>query len=186
MSLACGNKKRGCQWKGSQQSDLRSHEKACPCAVVSCSNGCKKTDLLRKDLEKHLLECPRRDYFCELCREKVMFESMSAHKKNCDGKKCKCPKCRCTIVKGMRQEHMDKFCPSMTIRCPYEGCGMELLVKEFNRHCKVAEHTDKTKMRKLTHQDDEEGASRSSAAADAAKALSSGTSQTRSRVCNII
>ena len=186
MSLVCSNKKTGCDWKGSQ-SDLGSHEKECQYAVVSCSNECsKKTKLLRKDIEKHLLECPKRYYYCEVCGKREMFEKKSAHNKSCGSKREKCSQCNKFIVKGTRQEHMDKLCPSKKIKCPCEGCGMELLVKDLNRHIREAKHIDKTKMRELTHQDVEDGVSASSAAAGAANALPSGESRIRSSYCNIL
>ena len=100
LKTKCDNSSNGCEWIGELRS-LDKHLLTCDFTLLPCPNQCKKDEeilkLLRKDIEKHKKECPRRQYECPHCKETGEYQERTT-------------------------THLEE-CPKNRIYCPNDGCG---------------------------------------------------------------
>ena len=116
----------------------------CEFTMLFCPRLCKddKNEIkyfMRKDRDKHLKrECPFRDYKCEHCGMKGMYEDITqVHDKTCKKKIVPCPNLACpeTIQRRMTKRHLEE-CDYSEIPCKYRkiGCGVKMMRKDMPKH----------------------------------------------------
>ena len=97
-----------CKWSGELR-ELQSHLKSCQYEKIDCPNKCK-ADLMRLDLDKHLLTCPLRLETCEHCQIQVVATQLARH-------------------------HV-LICPKFPVNCPV--CGeVEVMRENINSHINI-------------------------------------------------
>ena len=78
---------------GNIRAIARQHKKVCPFVTIRCPNNCGKM-LLRKDLEQHKGECGSREVECDICNQKVKYNSLGYHQQtSCPKVQVKCKFC---------------------------------------------------------------------------------------------
>ena len=96
LQVKCSNVDRKCKWVGTVGT-LEAHVAICEFTLVPCTNGCKdnKNEIahfMKKDLDKHLENCPNRDHKCEYCGEKGTYAHITqVHDNICEEKIVPCP-----------------------------------------------------------------------------------------------
>ena len=138
-------KEHGCSWKG-PLGKLEDHMKECNFVDVSCPKNCGK-ELKGKDVKQHLdEECPNRVVPCDHCDEEMQWNGLESHFKTCPKFPLSCGLCgKEKVTNEMMEEHLDKECPQMEVRCPFSalGCTFEGLRAKVNAHVEeqLASHT---------------------------------------------
>ena len=97
--------------------------------------------LLRKDIEKHKKECPRRQHKCPHCKEAGEYqERTTTHLDECPMIEVPCPKreCKENILRRNISDHLQE-CMFEEVPCKYTniGCGEKVLrrdIKELQEH----------------------------------------------------
>jgi TNF receptor-associated factor 6 len=82
LSVRCRSREKGCEWSGELRA-LEDHKKNCPFEEISCPNGCGLT-ALRKVVNFHTDDCPKRWVSCELCNLYVQYDGMEFHVSMCN------------------------------------------------------------------------------------------------------
>lgn len=135
LGVNCGNVERGCKWQGTV-STCEKHLATCKFSLVLCPNDCKDSNLLRKDLLRHLeRDCPNRDYECKHCGKKGTFAFiMKVHDPTCKKKMIPCPNAECTDT--MRRQGIKRHlesCDYTEIPCKYLKLGCDVKMKRNAR-----------------------------------------------------
>ena len=118
------------------------HLTSCDFSHLSCPNECKKVEqLLRKDMEKHKKECPRRQYECPHCKESGEYEErITQHLEDCPMIEVPCPKreCKECILRRDISGHLTE-CMFEDIPCKYAniGCKEKVLRRDL---CQLKDH----------------------------------------------
>ena len=142
LTILCDNSLKGCEWVGELRS-LDGHLVSCGFTLLPCPNKCCKDrkcmELLRKDLEKHLVEeCPRRQYSCPHCQEVGEYqERTTTHLEECPMKEVPCPKRQCMLLIPRCDLSKHRLeCPFEEVFCKYKsiGCEEKILRKDLERH----------------------------------------------------
>ena len=137
----CDNEPNGCEWAGELRS-LDEHLARCGFTLLLCPNKCQKADkmvkVLRKDLERHSEECPRRLYKCRHCQEVGEYEERTTtHLDECPLIEVPCPKRRCiaSIARRDLSKHREE-CLFEQVSCKYAsiGCKEQILRKDQEEH----------------------------------------------------
>ena len=109
---------------------FKDHMETCEFAMVPCPKKCRVSyvSLRRRDLDKHLENCPLRDYTCQHCGEKGTFAGITGiHDMTCEKKILPCSNAECTQTMERQQmdEHVLTQCPHTVISCKYKGIGCD-------------------------------------------------------------
>ena len=155
----------GCEWTGELRS-LQDHLQTCDYVMVPCSNWCtiysrkrafseepqlpkrKVLEVYRKDLQKHLEECPQREYTCPHCEETDNHSYITGyHTSQCPKMEIKCsnaPLCKQVILREDEETHLST-CPYQKVPCKYKefGCSVQPFLKDLQDH----ENDDKAHLR---------------------------------------
>ena len=142
LKVECSNRSNGCQFVG----ELGQHDAICDFSLLPCPNKCtdqqnKITTVMKKDMEKHTMECPKRQYECPHCKEtgeynerttKHLEECASIIEDVCPNEGCTEKLLHCDLPKH-RQE-----CPRELVMCKYAylGCDVTLPREEMTEHHK--------------------------------------------------
>ena len=142
------------------------HLRTCGYILVRCTNDCKvysrkrrfsiepqppkqiTLKVYRKDLEKHLAECPRRLYSCPYCEEIGEYQNIAGfHTFLCSKMTIKCsnaPLCKQTFLRESKEVHL-LSCLYQKVLCKYNevGCTVQPLRKDLEDH----ENDDKAHLR---------------------------------------
>ena len=115
LKVQCSNHSNGCEWGG----DLQQHEATCDFTLLPCPNNCtdqqnKTTNVVRKELEKHLMECPKRQYECPHCKKTGEYQERTT-------------------------KHLD-HCTKLEEVCPNHGCGEKVLRSDIPKHRQECPH----------------------------------------------
>ena len=146
LKTLCDNASHGCKWVRELRS-LDEHLASCDFTLLPCPNKChrgregkksKHVQLLRKDLEKHIKECPRRQYECPYCQEAGEYwEMTTTHLDECPMIEVPCPKrqCKTSIARCDLAKHHQE-CLFEKVPCKYTiiGCKQEVLRKNLIEH----------------------------------------------------
>ena len=154
---------------GNIRAIARQHKKVCPFVTIRCPNNCGKM-LLRKDLEQHKGECGSREVECDICNQKVKYNSLGYHQQtSCPEVQVKCEFCGEEMTRKLlgkkgwsgREFHEgvghdedeydlnvdDKFCnghyaecSKMLLRCEFYDRGCHV---KFKREDAAAHHAEK-------------------------------------------
>ncbi len=110
------------------------------CDYVKCSNVCEATQILRKDLQKHLEEeCPRRQYSCPHCEETDEYKYITGeHTEICPKMIIECsnaPHCKTTFPREVEHTHLST-CQYQEVACKYSefGCKNKTIRKDLQEH----------------------------------------------------
>ena len=145
LRVECDNHCNGCEFVG----ELGQHDATCDFSLLPCPNKCtdqhnKTTTVLRKDMEKHAMECPKRPYECPHCKETGDYqERTTKHLQECAKMEDVCPNEGCT-EKPLRcdlPKHRQE-CPRQLVLCKYAylGCDVTLPREEMTEHQKQQHH----------------------------------------------
>ena len=141
LPVRCDYVQEGCTWEGTVRT-LEEHTSKCR---LPCPNRCGNTQLLGKELEKHLKhECPNRDYKCIHCGKKGMHaQIMNIHDPICEKKVISCPNTKCTreIRREELTDHLENDCEYVTVPCKHKNIGC--LEKLERRDMRAHEEDDK-------------------------------------------
>ena len=141
LKVECSNRSKGCQFVG----ELGQHDATCDFSLLPCPNKCtdqqnKITTVMKKDMEKHTMECPKRQYECPHCKETGEYnERTTKHLEECPKMEDVCPNEGCT-EKSLRcdlPKHRQE-CPHELVMCKYAylGCDVTLPREEMTEHQK--------------------------------------------------
>ncbi len=143
LIVECSNVDKGCEWKGAIR-DLTDHLATCgfspiPCPRYCTSNGVTYNHFLRKDMERHLADCPNRYYECGRCGEKGVYATIKhIHDKTCPKMILPCPNAGCSKVMQRQQlfQHANFECEHTMIECIHKsiGCDTRLKRKDMAEH----------------------------------------------------
>ena len=132
-----------CEWVGTVGT-FKEHLATCEFTLLPCPKECKDDNnkvkaFMRKDLDKHLKDCPNRSCTCEYCGEKGTYANITAvHDKTCEKKIVPCSNTECpkTMQCQLLGKHVNTECEYTEIPCKYKklGCGMELKRKDMAAH----------------------------------------------------
>jgi hypothetical protein len=139
LKVDCINNTRSCEWSGELR-ELQNHLKNCQFEKIDCPNKCN-TDVMRLDLDKHLLECPLRLEKCEHCKIDVVVQQLARHHVlMCPKFPVNCPICgEAEIMRENVNSHLNIIsgdCPMVKVPCSFRhiGCMFE------DQRCKMAKH----------------------------------------------
>ena len=145
LKVECGNHSNGCQFVG----ELGQHDATCDFSLLPCPNKCtdqqnKITTVLRKDMEKHTMECPKRPYECPHCKETGNYqERTTKHLLECAKMENICPNEGCTkkVLRCDLPKHRQE-CSRQLVVCKYAyiGCDVTLTREEMTEHQKEQHH----------------------------------------------
>jgi len=127
-----------CKWQGKYGERVMHIEKYCEFTFVKCPNGCG-LELLRKELEAHIKECPESSNPCEKCGKSIKRNQTEMHKNECPNEPIDCPNnCGLKIARSKIEEHIKKECENVTEVCKYSlgGCDFSGTRKALNEHYK--------------------------------------------------
>ncbi|RNA19556.1 TNF receptor-associated factor 6 [Brachionus plicatilis] len=137
LKVDCFNS--NCAWTGELR-EQQTHLKNCQFEKIECPNKCK-TDVMRLDLDKHLLECPLRLEKCEHCKIEVVVTQLARHHLlMCPKFPVNCPVCGETEV--MRENingHINIIsgdCPMVVVPCSFRHIGC----MHQDQRCKMSKH----------------------------------------------
>ena len=123
--MKCDSVERGCEWEGTRGT--------CGQMQNSLSQQVQRQMILRKDLEKHLIEwCVNRDYKCQYCGEKDTFANITGiHDDTCKKKSLPCPNSDCSesMQRAEIKQHLEIDYEHTVISCKYEGIGCDVKMK---------------------------------------------------------
>lgn len=137
LGVRCSNVGGGCEWTGTA-GVLREHLRKCEFAMLTCPNKCKNETIMRRSLNQHLEECPKREYQCPHCGAKGEYDFITeSHDRDCIKKEVCCSNNGCD-ERVRRQElawHLRK-CPFTNVPCKYKmlGCDFECTRKDMPAH----------------------------------------------------
>ncbi|CAF0795382.1 unnamed protein product [Brachionus calyciflorus] len=139
LSLKVNCLNSNCVWTGELR-EQQTHLKNCQFEKIECPNKCK-TDVMRLDLDKHLLECPLRLEKCEHCKIEVVVTQLARHHLlMCPKFPVNCPVCGETEV--MRENingHINIIsgdCPMVVVPCSFRHIGC----MHQDQRCKMSKH----------------------------------------------
>lgn len=139
LSLKVNCLNTNCDWTGELR-EQQTHLKNCQFEKIECPNKCK-TDVMRLDLDKHLLECPLRLEKCEHCKIEVVVTQLARHHLlMCPKFPVNCPVCGETEV--MRESingHINIIsgdCPMVVVPCSFRHIGC----MHQDQRCKMGKH----------------------------------------------
>lgn len=142
LRVYCDNKTEGCEWSGELRS-LKEHLTGCDFTFVPCPNECKDegghtVKVQCKELQKHKLKCPRRQYKCRHCKEAGEYvERTTTHLQKCPSMRVSCPNSNCKekIARSKLTIHRQD-CPFEQVPCKYAriGCNSRFPRKEREEH----------------------------------------------------
>ena len=142
LRVKCDNVERGCDWEGTVGT-LEKHLDPCNITLIPCPKKCKHNDMIRtvmrKDLEKHLVEdCVNRDYECVHCKKKDTFANITeTHDNLCKKKVVPCPSIGCTenMERAKLKKHLYR-CGYAVVSCKHTrtGCDKKLRRKDMEAH----------------------------------------------------
>ena len=145
LRVECDNHCNGCEFVG----ELGQHDATCDFSLLPCPNKCtdqhnKTTTVLRKDMEKHAMECPKRPYECPHCKETGDYqERTTKHLQECAKMEDVCPNEGCTerALRCDLPKHREE-CPRQLVLCKYAylGCEVTLPREEMTDHQKTPHH----------------------------------------------
>ena len=146
LRVCCDNTTGGCEWVGELRS-LEKHLSSCSFTPLPCPNECKDDGgkivmVQRKDLRKHKLKCPRRQYKCPHCKKAGEYqERTTTHLNTCPKVKVVCPNSDCgeRVARCSLDAHC-RDCPFEQVPCKYACLGCK---GKFLRRDKV-DHEDDT------------------------------------------
>jgi hypothetical protein len=124
-------------WEGTVCT-LEQHVAKCRLTLVPCPNKCINTGnkincFTRRDLDnRHLKDCPNRDYFCRYCGEKGTYTSVTeVHDLVCKKKILLCSNAGCSeMVERQNIDEHNTKCPHTVISCKYKGIGCTSQLKK--------------------------------------------------------
>ena len=136
LKTKCDNTTNGCEWSGELRS-LDEHLTNCDFSLLPCPNKCNEVEqLLRKDMEKHKMECLRRQYDCPHCEEAGEYEERTtSHLDECPMIEVPCPKreCKESVLRRNITEHFSE-CMFEDVRCKYANIGCKEKVIRRDLH----------------------------------------------------
>ena len=137
LKVRCESLINGCEWVG-ELSSLKNHLENCDFALVPCPNKCDIKKLLRKNLNNHIVECPRRQYKCPHCDEIGRYEERTTnHLDNCPKVEVQCPNIRCKdkILRCEISAH-HSVCVFQQVQCKFKefGCKVKMRRKDMKAH----------------------------------------------------
>ena len=115
----------------------------CKFTPIPCKNECKKNGnvrmIMRKNLEKHLEQCPNRNYKCQSCGKEGTFAyAKKIHEAECEKKTISCTNSECnqTMERGELKKHIENDCDYAVISCRYKsfGCDVKMKRKDMGVH----------------------------------------------------
>ena len=73
------------------------------------------------DFKSHLEKCKFRIYHCEnqQCKKEGLLPQMEEHIKICKFRKIDWEKCKAKIIAKDNEDHLNKDCPEMLVKCPF-------------------------------------------------------------------
>ena len=129
-------KDHGCTWKGPLRT-IDDQMKVCAFVDICCPKNCGK-QLQRKNAKQHLqTECRNRTTPCEHCGKEVPWNGLENHFRTCQNFPVSCGQCgRQNIVRKLMEDHLDKECPEMVMKCAFSvvGCTFEGKRATVDRH----------------------------------------------------
>ena len=141
LKVECSNRSNGCQFVG----ELGQHDATCDFSLLPCPNKCtdqqnKITTMIKKDMEEHTMECPKRQYECPHCKETGEYnERTTKHQEECAKMEDVCPNEGCTekLLRCDLPKHRQE-CPRELVMCKYTylGCDVTLPREEMTDHHK--------------------------------------------------
>lgn len=138
LRVECANNTK-CEWSGELR-ELQSHIKQCNYEPIECPNKCK-CEVMRLDLDKHLLECPLRLETCEHCQVQVVSSQMARHHVLvCPKFPVNCPNCgEAKIMRENVNSHVNIIngdCPMVVVPCSFRHIGC----MHQDQRAKMAKH----------------------------------------------
>ena len=131
-----------CSWEG-ELGSLEAHTSTCQHTLITCPNQCLISEegvlqVPRKDLDKHLRECPNRSHNCPRCSEEGRYSEMTTtHFESCSKIEVTCPNAECGTkrLRGDIPEHR-QTCPFEEEACKYAeiGCDQKRMRKMKDEH----------------------------------------------------
>ena len=89
------------------------------------------------EYNEHEYICPYKIIECKYCHQGCIQYIYDAHVKVCTGYLIDCTqKCGKLIKRGNMVEHMANECDMTIIKCPHNGCNIEMIRKELKIHLK--------------------------------------------------
>lgn len=115
-----------CEWSGELR-DLESHTAQCQYEKIECPNKCK-SEVMRLDLDKHLIECPLRLETCEHCKIQVVATQLARHHVLiCPKFPVNCPVCgEVEVMRESINAHINIIngdCPMVVVPCSFRHIG---------------------------------------------------------------
>ena len=142
LKIHCSNYKKGCKTvvKLGELGNHLSGNKTIACKYVSvtCTNNYCGVQILRKDLKKHLDECPMRKYQCQYCDYEGTYKEITTnHYDQCTDYPVDCPnQCGAEPIKRKEVSAHKLTCPQEPVKCPHQeaGCKAKLVRSELASH----------------------------------------------------
>lgn len=142
LKIHCSNYKKGCKTvvKLGELANHLSGNKTIACKYVSvtCTNNYCGVQILRKDLKKHLDECPMRKYQCQYCDYESTYKEITTnHYAQCTDYPVDCPnQCGAEPIKRKEVPAHKLTCPQEPVKCPHQeaGCKAKLVRSELASH----------------------------------------------------
>lgn len=140
LKVDCVNHVNKCEWNGELR-ELNNHVKSCQHESTECPNLCKTPNIMRLDLDKHLLECPLRIEKCQHCKVDVVVTQLARHHLlMCPKFPINCPVCGdAQISRENINSHVNIIngdCPMTIIPCSFRhiGCLFQ------DQRCRMPKH----------------------------------------------
>ena len=133
--MKCKNYYKGCNWIG-KVSDIDFHLKnECGKSLVKCIYKNCNEEILREELQNHILNCENREEKCNDCNMMFPLKNLNEHYNKCVKKKVKCIQgCGVIVERGEMDSHIKNFCENSVIECKFKefGCMDKFKKKEMN------------------------------------------------------
>ena len=133
LKCCCPLNDRGCDWLGTLN-DCENHLDTCDFANGQCSLGCGEV-LERRKLKAHEIEdCALRKVRCEHCDTELMYRELTKHLDKCPKLKVSC-KLNCGVIMCREDmtKHLEQDCVEKKIKCPFAKYKCEVgLIKRKN------------------------------------------------------
>jgi len=152
LDLKCSNS--GCP-EIVKYAALDSHVKfGCSYRIILCEKGCGES-ILQKDVNNHLLVCPKCPVNCDFCGESYKREIIEKHKNACPKEIIHCPLgCELSFAREKLEAHMKNTCENYERKCHYSsaGCRFKGKKNDLKVHYEnnVVEHLNLTFSMNLT------------------------------------
>lgn len=122
-------------------SHIQTHIKQCQYEEIECPNHCKSRNVMRLDLDKHLLECPLRIEKCSHCNLDVVSTQLARHHLLvCSKFPVNCPMCgESDIMRENINAHINIItgdCQMVVVPCSfrYIGCMHQEARHKMTKH----------------------------------------------------